>query len=310
MKIKIFIVVLLMMSGLFWPGTGRKWVEINVLEGHNSHDVARQLISTGLIHTRVPFLGWVKLRNAGKKIQVGRYRIWAGRSAYWIVDDLIQGRVEKVRVVIPEGFASWQIAERLDELDICEKEAFKEWVKKEELEGYLFPATYDLPNGLTPKSVTQKLTAQFSLRWTPEFEARAKELGLTQSQVVTLASIIEREGQMKEELPLISAVYHNRLRKKMRLEADPTVQFAMGYWKSRLLYSDYRNTLSPYNTYLHTGLPPGPICSPGEAALRAALWPAESNALYFLAKGDGTHIFSETYREHTNQVNKRNRSRR
>jgi UPF0755 protein len=133
---------------------------------------------------------------------------------------------------------------------------------------------------------------------------------MTKKEVVTLASILQREVRVPEEWGLVSAVYHNRLAKHMRLEADPTVQYALGFWKPRLTYDDYRNTHSPYNTYLVMGLPPGPICSPGLDAIKAALWPADSKALFFLAAEGGHHTFSETYRDHTNKVNKRNRKKR
>ncbi len=310
MRFGTFLLLLLAGTVAFWPGTGRKWVEIQVGEGQTAAQVARQLVDAGAVRSRIPFLLWTKVRRAGPRIQIGRYRISAGRSSYWILDDLIQGRTEKEKLVIPEGFASWQIAERLESLKICDAKAFLAHVAKEKLEGYLFPATYELANGLSPASVARQLTAEFESRWTPDKEARAKEIGMTKAQVVTLASIVEREVRAKEEYPLVSAVYHNRLKKNMRLEADPTVQFALGYWKSRLTYNDYRNTNSPYNTYLNFGLPPGPICSPGEEAIKGTLWPATTPALFFLAQEDGRHTFSTTYREHTNKVNKRNRTRK
>lgn len=285
-------------------------MEISVIEGQTAHDVDRALRESGVIRSRMPFFLWLKLRRAGLKIQVGRYRFSKGRSAYWIVDDLVQGRSEKAHLIIPEGFASWQIAERLESLKVCDKNAFEAVVSSENLEGFLFPATYDIPCGLAPATVARKLVAEFDVRWTPEIEVRAKEMGFSKRQVVTLASIIEREVRKRDELPLVSAVYNNRLKKKMRLEADPTVQFALGFWKSRLTYDDYRLTKSPYNTYLNSGLPPGPICSPGWDAVKAALWPANSTALFFLATDDGYHTFSETYHEHMNKVNKRNRTKR
>ncbi len=139
---------------------------------------------------------------------------------------------------------------------------------------------------------------------------RAKALGWSKKNVVTMASIIEREARDRNELPMISAVYHNRLKKHMRLEADPTVQYALGYWKKRLLFSDINRTQSPYNTYLYAGLPPGPICNPGKDAIRAALWPTESDALYFVAKDDGRHDFSTTFKEHSAKVKMRNIQRR
>ena len=310
MKTRATFLVLLVFTWMMWPGSGRKWAEIFVSEGQNGHAVARQLTEAGVVRTPLPFLLWVKFRRAEKRLQVGKYRFAVGRSAFWIVDDLIQGRTEKVRFVIPEGFASWQIADRLDSLKICDGDAFREIVRKENLEGYLFPATYELTNGLSPSTVARRFTAEFDARWTPEIDARAKALGLTKLETVTLASIVEREVRVREELPLVSAVYHNRLKKKMKLAADPTVQFALGFWKSRLRNRDYREAQSPYNTYLHPGLPPGPICNPGWDAVLAALSPASSNALFFVAKEDGRHDFSDTYREHVNKVNKRNRTQR
>ena len=144
----------------------------------------------------------------------------------------------------------------------------------------------------------------------PSSSAFFKILLTNLGEVVTLASILEREVRVREELPLVSAVYHNRLKKHMMMQADPTVQFAQGLWKSRLTYDDYRNTRSPYNTYLNFGLPPGPICSPGTEAIQAALYPAASNALYFLAAEGGRHTFSADYRTHVNKVNHRNRGKR
>jgi len=241
---------------------------------------------------------------------VGRYRFSEGRSAFWMLDDLIQARTLKSKLIIPEGFASWQIADRLDDAEICSGEDFKALVVKNQLEGYLFPATYEMDFGLSAETVVRLLVNKFESEWTSEMESRAKVIGFSKKETVTFASIIEREVRVREELPTVSSVYHNRLRRGMKLEADPTVQFAMGYWKSRLLNRDYRETKSPYNTYLVKGLPPGPISNPGKDALHAALWPAETNYLYFVAQDEGRHNFSTNYREHTNKVNARNRKKR
>lgn len=294
----------------FWPGAGRAWIDIDINSGTSAHQVASALREKGLIKTPYLFLGWLKIRRGENQIKPGRYRFSRGRSAFWIAGDLIEGRTQKVRLTIPEGFASWQIAERLETLRICPALPFKEVVAKEELEGFLFPATYELDVGFDARHAALFLKDQFDKRWTPEMEARAQELKLTKRDVVTLASIIEREVMVRDELPLVSAVYHNRLKRKMPLQADPTVQYAMGFWKRRLTYDDYRKTISPYNTYLHAGLPPGPICSPGLDAINAALWPASSDALYLLAAEEGRHTFSTNYRDHTNKVNKRNRTNR
>jgi len=295
---------------LLWPGKGPS-IRIDVPEGTNSHRVAAELVKNGALSSRLPFLFWVKARRAGQRLHVGRYEFAAGRSAYWLVDDLIKGRTQKLRVVIPEGFASWQIAERLGADGVCDPKSFLQVVREKKLEGYLFPATYDFEAALLPATVAARLKAKFDEMWTPDMEARARQIGFTRNEVVTLASIVEREVRAREEGPTISAVYHNRIKKSMRLEADPTVQYAKGEWVSRLTYADYRNTDSPYNTYRVKGLPPGPICSPGLDSIKAALWPAQANSLFFVANPDGIHhSFSDTYREHTNKVNKRNRLRR
>lgn len=305
----IALVVLAVVAGqTFWPGSGKEWVEIDVVEGATGRRVAEKLRQKGAIRSPYPLRFWMRVRGA--HIKIGRYKFSKGRSAFWIVDDLINGRTEKVKLAIPEGFASWQIAERLEALKICDGIAFKSIVDKEQLEGFLFPATYEFEIGQGAQAVARQMVKEFEERWTPEMESRAAEIGFTRRQAVTLASIVEREVRVREEAPLVSAVYHNRLQKRMKLDADPTVQYALGHWKSRLTYADYRNTKSDYNTYLNVGLPPGPIASPGMDALKAALWPARTDAIFFVAMDDGRHDFSSTYREHVNKVNRRNRQNR
>lgn len=308
----LFLVAL--MSGFlqisFWPGSGSEFVEVDVKAGSHAGQVAKQLMDVGLIQSPLYFKVWIRLRLAAGSIHVGRYRFSKGRSAFWIVDDLIHGRTEKAKFVIPEGFASWQIAERLEEMKICLAADFKREVQARKAEGFLFPATYNLEFGLTADELVRIFQGQFEKMWNQEFQIRTKERGWSRLQAITLASIIEREVRVRSELPMISAVYNNRLKQGMRLEADPTVQFALGYWKTRLTNNDYKRVNSPYNTYLHMGFPPGPICSPGVDAIRAALWPADSDALFMLAKDDGFHTYSTTYREHKNKVYARDRSRK
>jgi UPF0755 protein len=305
----LVILVAALVAYLFWPGTGAP-ERFQVAEGSNAHRIADDLVSQGILRSRWPFLAWVRARHADQKIHVGRYGFARGRAAYWLVDDIIAGRTQKIRVVIPEGFSSWQIADRLGAAGVCDPKGFLDIVRAQKLEGFLFPATYDFEAGLMPATVVQRMKTKFDEVWTSSFAARAREAGFTKEQIVTLASIVEREVHVLEEGPTVAAVYLNRLKQGMRLEADPTVQYAKGEWVSRLTYADYRNTRSPYNTYQVHGLPPGPICSPGVNSLRSALWPSNSKALYFVAMGEGRHSFSETYREHTNKVNRRNRERR
>jgi UPF0755 protein len=306
-KLLIVLLFLVFVGAFFWPGAGSKMETLNVSTGLSAREIAGQLQASGVLRTPIPFLVWVRLRHASARIHAGRYRFRRDRSAFWIVDDLIGGRTEKIKVTIPEGFASWQIGERLESLGIGSKAEFVRLVKENDLEGFLFPATYDLSTALTPRDAAKVMSDEFARRWTSNYDAQAQAIHMTKKEVVTLASILEREIRVRDELPQISAVYHNRLRIHMRLDADPTVQYAFGFWKAPLTHEDIHNTESPYNTYLHNGLPPGPICSPSLGAIRAALWPTPSNALYFVAQEDGHHLFSASYRDHVNKINVRKR---
>ena len=165
------------------------------------------------------------------------------------------------------------------------------------LEGYLFPETYYFFDGEKERSVIKRLVKEYKKFWSNENIARANSINLTQHQIFTLASIIEGEAIYDSERPIISAVYHNRLKKGMKLQADPTVQYIIKDGPRRLLNKDLK-IKSPYNTYLYRGLPPGPINSPGFASLKAALYPDENDFLYFVAKGNGYHTFSKNEKEH------------
>ena len=165
------------------------------------------------------------------------------------------------------------------------------------LEGYLFPDTYAFPLGTTARQAVHEMVKRFEREWKPEWNAQLTTLALNRNDIVTLASIIEKEAKRPEERPVISAVYHNRLRKRMLLQADPTVQFALGRHTARVLYKDLEVN-SPYNTYKYAGLPPGPIASPGGPSLVAALFPANVSYLYFVADSDGHHEFRTTLAEH------------
>lgn len=165
------------------------------------------------------------------------------------------------------------------------------------LEGYLFPDTYSFPDGTTARAAVAEMVHQFDRTWRPEWDASCQQMGMTRHEAVTLASIIEKEARLPEERPVISAVYHNRLRLHMPLQADPTVQYALGHHVERVSYKDL-DVVSPYNTYRHQGLPPGPIANPGAASLEAAVMPANVAYLYFVAAPDGHHEFRTTFAGH------------
>ncbi|HEU4747061.1 MAG TPA: endolytic transglycosylase MltG, partial [Gemmatimonadaceae bacterium] len=174
-------------------------------------------------------------------------------------------------------------------------------IPTETLEGYLFPDTYAFPAGTTASQAVREMVRGFERRWQPEWDSLLPERKVNRHDMVTMASLVEKEARVPEERPVIAAVYYNRLRKGMLLQADPTVQFAMGRHVARVMYKDLA-TKSPYNTYLHAGLPPGPIASPGAASLAAAANPAKVDYLYFVARPDGRHVFTQTLAQHNNAI--------
>jgi UPF0755 protein len=177
------------------------------------------------------------------------------------------------------------------------------------LEGYLFPDTYRFPRNLSAREIARELVDQFSAVW-QTIEPQARKRGMSMSEVVTLASIVEKETGAAEERPVIAAVFLNRLDKRMRLETDPSVIYGIEDFDGNLRKRHLTDRSNPYNTYRHKGLPPGPIASPGAGALRAVVEPAENEYLYFVSRNDGTHQFSRSYREHVNAVNRYQRRRR
>ena len=242
------------------------------------------------------------------QMKAGRYRIAPKTSAIDLLRMLSAGKVAIEKVTIPEGKHARQIAsilQRTIEVDssqfiqLVNDSAFIRTLELDvpSLEGFLFPNTYGFYWGMTPKSVVSALVSEFKKRFDSSLHAKAAELGLSLTEVITLASIIEGEAVVAEEREVISAVYWNRLRKNMRLQADPTIQYIIPDGPRRLLNRDLALD-SPYNTYKYTGLPPGPVNNPGLASIRAALFPAKVDYLYFVANGDGTHSFSRSLREH------------
>lgn len=244
-------------------------------------------------------------------IQPGEYRLNPAMSYESILEAMSQGRVVLHSLAIPEGFTLKQIAQRIKASGLVDGDKFYALaggpkltgelsVPAGSLEGYLFPDTYHIPRGLAARALIGLMYKRFLKAWAGLAD-RARAQGLSRHQVVTLASIIEREAKKPGERAQISAVYHNRLRKHMRLQADPTVIYGIKDFDGNLTKRDLE-TDTPYNTYTRAGLPPGPICSPGAASLRAAVYPAQSPALYFVARGDGSHHFSKTYQEHNRAV--------
>ncbi|WP_297058565.1 endolytic transglycosylase MltG [Thermosulfurimonas sp.] len=253
------------------------------------------------------------------KLKAGEYELSPHLSPAQILEKLARGEVITHIVTIPEGYNVWEIARLLDRAGLVSRREFLSLafnatfahslgIPGPSVEGFLFPDTYYLVKGLSPAEIIKIMVSHFWKVWA-KYEKRAQEMGVSVYEVVTLASIVEKEAVFSREKPLIAAVYWNRLRRGMPLQADPTVRYALKRFRGRLYYKDLR-VANPYNTYRYPGLPPTPIANPGEDSLRAVLYPAKVPYLYFVSKGDGTHYFSSTYREHLRAVRRYRRHRR
>ncbi|MGH0031136.1 MAG: endolytic transglycosylase MltG, partial [Myxococcota bacterium] len=284
--------------------------------------VASRLEDAGLVRDARAVSWLARWRGVAGDVHVGEYALRPSMAPGEILDVLVEGRVATWPVSIPEGFTAALIAERLAEAGVADADAFLRATEDaslardlglpaDRLEGYLFPETYRLPKGLSARQVATLLVEQFLEVW-QELAPKARARGLSMHEVVTLASIVEKETGAAHERPRIASVFANRVARRMRLESDPTTIYGIPDFDGNLRRVHLDDAGNPYNTYQIPGLPPGPIASPGRAALRAVVEPEETDYLYFVSKNDGTHVFSRTYREHVNAVNEyqRRRSRR
>ncbi len=278
-----------------------------------SSAIAELLKREGIIQNRFLFLLFTMLRGSSDRLKAGEYEFTPSMGLLDVIRILEEGRVLVHKVTIPEGSTVWQIATLLDEEGLVERERFLELTmdtgvasyyvpEADTLEGFLFPDTYYFIKGVTGEEIIETIIQRFFRTFTSEDELRARKLGMSVYQIVTLASIIEKEAVVDREKAIIAGVFYNRLRRGMRLQADPTVLYGKKH-RGRITRRDLR-TKHPYNTYVQDGLPPGPIANPGEAALKAALHPARVSYLYFVSKNDGTHHFSQTLKEHNRAVRK------
>jgi UPF0755 protein len=285
---------------------------VKIPEGASTRHIGEVLERSGLIRSSDFFVFYARFRGIDKELQAGEYHLSNKMSLPEIIKVIASGKVFYHQVTIPEGFTVAQICELLARKGIVDQQRFQEVVAfgnfsypflegipagPGRLEGFLFPATYRIPAGSSEEEIVDMMLKRFAAAFTPEMEKRAQELGLTVREVVILASLVEKEAKLDEERPLIAAVFWNRLHRGMRLESCATVLYALGEQKERLTYKDL-HVNSPYNTYLHDGLPPGPIANPGLASIRAVLYPAHVDYLYFVSRGDGSHYFSRTLEEH------------
>jgi len=299
---------------LFSPQTPTKPVQLQIQPGSGLNKVASDLQASGVIRSALGVKLLARWNHQSGKIQAGRYQFKHPATPGEILNRLVQGDVEKVSLTIPEGFTLQQIIARIAEKGFGHKEQLLKLasdvdfiqslgISAKSLEGYLFPETYLFAPGIDEKTLLTMLVSQFHSHADSKLKNDAKKIGLNLHQWVTLASIIEKETGIVAEMPVISSVFHNRLKRNIPLQTDPTVIYGIKDFDGNITRKHLK-TSTPYNTYLIRGLPPGPIASPGLAALEAAVHPATTKLLYFVARGDGGHQFSKTLKEHNAAVRK------
>ena len=284
-------------------------VRVVIPAGSSFAAATDSLASAGLIDNKPFFRAYAKLTRRDRSLKAGSYRFASDATWGQLLDALTRGRGVVATVTVPEGFALSAILPLLERTLSLSPDSLRAAVtdsaqrarvgaRAGDLEGYLFPETYTFAEGASAREVVDAMVREFERRWKPEWNARLDALGMSRDEIVTLASIVEKEARIAEERPVIAAVYHNRLKRGMLLQADPTVQYARGEHAERVLYK-HLEVDSRYNTYRYAGLPPGPIASPGEASLFAALHPANVPYLFFVAHPDGHHEFEVTFEGHT-----------
>jgi UPF0755 protein len=310
-----FVFVFLSYPSLERAGT----VEIRIEPGEPFSSVVHKLKTEGVIPNERLFSLWARLSSKDRKIQGGLYRFELPLPPRDVLNRMVLGRVVLHKMTIPEGLTIRETADLLDDAQVTDKERFLAATASPELlslfeieagsiEGYLFPDTYYFAAPLNEEDLLMTMVQRFQEVFNSTMKRRAAAIGLSLHEVVTLASMIEKETRLDAERPLVSAVFQNRLEKRMLLQSDPTVIYGLKNFTGNLARKDLQRR-TPYNTYRIQGLPPGPICNPGLPSLRAALYPASVPYLYFVSKNDGSHLFSVTLDEHNRAVNKYQRGR-
>jgi UPF0755 protein len=312
----VHLIILSLAGWLFFEslaarGAKPQTVLFDVDKGKGVRAIAAALEQKGIIRKQWRFVLQYEFFFFPKSLKAGEYQFRSSQSTQEILEDLIRGKIYLHPVTIAEGLTARELIadflaagfgtaeEFIKAFD--EPDAISAWDEKaRNLEGYLFPETYFLPKSIPAGGIFEKMVSQFKAVFDESWRRRASELRMSVRDVVTLASLIEKETSLPEEKRLVSSVFHNRLRRGMRLDCDPTIIYALkqkGHFEGRLHAKDIKLD-SPYNTYLYPGLPPGPICNPGKGSLRAALDPAPEDYLYFVSRNDGSHAFNRSLKEH------------
>jgi len=311
--------------GLLWaphkgfPGPSS---QVRIKSGATLKQIARQLAVSKVIKSKTAFYWAARIKGGSNRFKQGRYLFEQPMNAFEVMELLQQGQEHLLQFTIPEGYRMSEIFEVLRKAGFSNAGQYEALATKPSflktlglpsvppsIEGFLYPETYRFSPSAGEGEILRHLTKTFVKNLPPQYEAQAKALGLNWYQAVTLASIIEKETGRGTERTLISSVFHNRLKKKMRLQTDPTVIYGTKNYKGNITRKHLK-TYSPYNTYMIPALPPTPIASPGLAALKAAVEPAKSSYLYFVGKGDGSHKFTKSYKAHNRAVHKYQHRRR
>ena len=336
LAVTVLVLIIIAAGAVFYAWNGMKPVtssdtpvEFTIESGMRTAQIADLLEEKGLIKDALLFKGYLKVKDEGSRFNAGIYETKPGATYDQLISMLNNGEVkpqEMIRFTIPEGYTVLQMSETISsESGLDAKEFVKladkpsgwnvsivnEIPKNEKLrhhlEGYLFPSTYEVPKDSTEQEIVQVMLNQLEKRLAdiPDWEALLKQRGLTLHELLTVASLVEREVVAEKERSLVAGVIYNRLEQDMKLEIDATVQYLLDKPKERLLYKDLEVD-SPYNTYRNKGLPPGPISSPSLASIEAALKPEKSDYLFYVTKKDGTqeHLFAKTYNEHLKNIEK------
>jgi len=308
------------------PTSANGVANVTVKDGESAKDIAVALQDAGVIQSARLFRVLVAFMGIEQTLVAGDYEFDKGMVTLTVIDRIHNGITAPIMVTIPEGLRIEEVGALLEKKGVVSASDFVTAAKKTDynfpflqglsngsLEGYLFPATYGFSRSVTAEQAVEQMLTAFRDKVVPEVQPQAASTGLTMNQIITLASIVEREAVKPEERPLIASVFVNRIKVGMALQADPTVQYAVaadpqsvarnGYWKQQLSRTDLQ-VVSPYNTYVTTGLPPGPIAAPGLDSIKAVLQPAHTNYLFFVAKGDGSHAFAETLDEQLQNIQK------
>ena len=313
----LLLALLLLALLLLACGSNASPERVTVPPGTSFSAVTDTLAAHGVVSNRVWFKLLARVRGADRSVRAGVYEFAPGLSAWKVLDILASGDEVATRFTVPEGLTIPEVAALAQEKLGIPADSFVAAAQDSaaasralgfparSFEGFLRPETYSLRHGTTAAELVRVMAEGFLAAWRPEWDARLDTLRWTRAQLVTFASIVEGEARADDERETIAGVYHNRLRIGMALQADPTVQYAIflatGKRKPRLFTRDYQFR-SPYNTYLHPGLPPGPVNSPSRRSLEASLYPARVPYLYFVAGPDGRHVFSRTYEEHLRAI--------